>query len=229
MKKKWILIVSILILLIVMLVIFYIRNSMEPNDQINKKDQTFESIQVDMKEAQETLSKGEKSEVILKVNNQDITQLDVNYQKFINDNLNTNKTKSDEEIIDECIKNEVILQEAKKQGISIDEEEKEIIKEYYSDTYNQEDEKIAKGLGMAKEEYIQTSINKIIDNRNIAEFHNKIYMKILKNELNIDDENFKEYIKQANSEKDDKKRIDLYEKAYEAYVEYLVKNSEVMK
>ena len=80
---------------------------------------------------------------------------------------------------------------------------------------------------MNKEEYIQASINEIINNRNIVEFHNKIYMKILKDELAVENESFKEHIKQAKNEENDSEKIALYEKAYNDYVDYLVENSTI--
>lgn len=228
MKKTIMVVMSIIILLLTIISISFLifkHSNTTNNNEGTEECKGFELVKIDMEKAKQTLTEGEKSKCIRSVNGESITQLDINYQKLINEN--SNSVKNEEELIEQCVRNKVVLQEATKQGISINQEEKDIVQNYYSQTYTEKDEEIANNLGMNKEEYIQASINEIINNRNIVEFHNKIYMKILKDELAVENESFKEHIKQAKNEENDSEKIALYEKAYNDYVDYLVENSTI--
>lgn len=226
MKKIIAIITGIIIIIVTGLICIRFWNNDVKNGGTISTDENIIHTELDMEQAEATLNTGDKETTKATVNGEEISQLDLNYQKLINENSKTEK--SNDNILEQCIRNEVILQECEKNDMGIDEEEKQIVREYYSGSYTDEDDKIAKALGMTKEEYCKTAIQKIIDNRNVAEFHNKIFMKILRDEIAIDSQSYNAKVEQAKNASEANEKIDIYEEAYNEYINYLMERSEII-
>ena len=174
------------------------------------------------------LTEGNIKDIVATINGQAITQLDVNYQKYIN---NT-KNPTDETAKNNAIKNEVLFQEAKKSNIDITEEEKQKIKDETTSSMTSKDKQTAKKLKMSEQEYLDYIIEKQIENSVITKVIVDISSKISKEEINdINDEEFnkiyEEYKKGSSSEDANEKannKFESLEKATEAYINYLVKS-----
>lgn len=174
------------------------------------------------------LTEGNIKDVVATINGQAITQLDVNYQKY----LNNTKNPTDETAKNDAIKNEVLFQEAKKNNIDITEEEKQKIKDETTSSMTSKDKQTAKKLKMSEQEYLDYIIEKQIENSVVTKALVDISSKISKQEINdVNDEEFnriyEEYKSGSSSEDANQKannKFELLEKATEAYINYLVKS-----
>ena len=174
------------------------------------------------------LTEGNIKDVVATINGQAITQLDVNYQKY----LNNTKNPTDETAKNDAIRNEVLFQEAKKNNIDITEEEKQKIKDETTSSMTSKDKQTAKKLKMSEQEYLDYIIEKQIENSVVTKALVDISSKISKQEINdVNDEEFnriyEEYKSGSSSEDANQKannKFELLEKATEAYINYLVKS-----
>ena len=180
----------------------------------------------------EILNSDEPEKVIATVNGEEIKEKDINYKELvhqgINETLNIDQKNTDfESLKKEVIIDKILLQEARKNNIDIDEEEKNSIEEMSKQAMNQTDEEIAKKIGMTKEEYLQYYIEKQIESRVIEKMREEIIIDIAKGNVHIDDAEFKQNMQKLTDEKEFEKKGELLQKAYDSYINYLIKNSEI--
>ena len=176
-----------------------------------------------------TLNEGDKEKVVVTVNDEPIKQIDINYQKLINkgvSNIIKSATTDDKDVLKEIIETKVLLQEAKKNNIDIDEDEKELVRNTYSEALKESDAEIAKRIGMSNEEYIQYNIEKQIEDRVAFMVKSEILNNIAGGDVNIDDEEFNNKLNEYKN-CDASKAFTLLEEAYDKYIEYLEKNSNI--
>lgn len=221
MKSKKIILLIVVIIAIAVLGIIIWKSFLVKNDGDNFVETTSEILNSD-----------EPEKVIATVNGEEIKEKDINYKELvhqgINETLNIDQKNTDfESLKKEVIIDKILLQEARKNNIDIDEEEKNSIEEMSKQAMNQTDEEIAKKIGMTKEEYLQYYIEKQIESRVIEKMREEIIIDIAKGNVHIDDAEFKQNMQKLTDEKEFEKKGELLQKAYDSYINYLIKNSEI--
>ncbi len=192
---------------------------------------------VSSKNTTNILSKGDIHEVVAKVNGEEITRFDINYISYINDSVNksqkANYPTEFEDIKKEAIKDKVLFQEALKNNMGMTDEDKKAIKDLYASSVTDADKRTAKKLEMSDEEYLDYVVNKQAENETTMKYKTNINDKISKGEISIEDEEFKKaYEAYQNYSSEDvneqtNTKMELLDVAYNAYVDYLVRNSEI--
>lgn len=223
-KSRLTIIILIIILLIICISIYVLANSNQKEDEENEQ----------LKEMKDFFSQGNSNEIIARVNGEDITQDDINKESWLESNsTSSNKEISQETALNNIIRNKVILQEAKKDNIELSDEEKEIVKKLVEQAYDNDIEfsnEVIKITNQTREEYIKEVIEADIERRTISLWHGKITTEIMENKISIEDENFNKKLRELqNSDDDLAQGTKLLRQTYEAYVDYLVKNSSVDK
>ena len=179
------------------------------------------------------LAEGNVEDLVVTVNGDEIKRLDVNYRKFINDNINKehgDNLKTDtESLIKEVIKDKILYQEAQKNNITITETEENEIKNIFLDDFSEVERNIARKIGMNDEEFKNFNIQKQIESKITSKMYGKIILDISEYKIKIDNEDFNNKVKELkedNSQDPDKKN-ELIDNAYESYLNYLVDNSDI--
>jgi hypothetical protein len=223
-KSKVTKIILTIILLIICISIYVLANSSPKEEEENEQ----------LKEMKDFFGQGDLNEIIARVNGEDITQDEINRESWLESNSTSNDEEiSQEEVLNNIIRNKVILQEAKKDNIEVSDEEKETVKRLIEKAYENDIElsnEVIKITNQTKEEYIKELIESEIERRTISLWHAKIIVEIMENKISIEDENFNKKLRELqNSDNDLSQGTKLLRQTYEAYVDYLVKNSSVDK
>ena len=178
------------------------------------------------------LSDGDINEVVATVNGEQIKRLDLNYRKYTNKELNekgedTNLKENDEEIKKELIRQKLLAQEAKKNNVELSEDEKKAVTDSFGTKITEGDKKVAATINMSGEEYLNFIVNTQLEEKLASKMYNQIFQKLLKDEIDVDDEEFKKNMEEYRNTEEINNRMSILEKACESYIDYLNKTSDI--